>query len=289
MSWIPPEPRETDPLEETDDPEFDQTPVRCICSNCGGSIITFIDFQPSWVTFAMAIFVLFACGWVSLCIIPILWPVFKDVVHHCPRCLNILAKRSRVQITSGGSDVMTVRLGSCAMVLSRKYLLFFLALVGFILLIRTVRSSLSVDDVLTMRQNIVTSIPWEDFRKDCGSNVQLGNPLHVHSAYDHKYRNRTVSWTGEVSRMDLGTNLFFWTTTSIVQVVMTRDEPRYRGGSDLSLVFPTHEGEKIGVTKVRKNDQARFVATFANSLPTRGLATLRLFSIERIESDEPSD
>merc|ERR1719464_1628169 len=127
--------------EEDGDLIFDQVPVRVICPHCGLSIITFIEHEASWVTYVVSGVLFLVLNWAALCIVPVVYPLFKDVVHHCPRCLNVLATRSRVSLPSFKSDVMSFRFGSCVVVLARKYVFALSALVICIGGIHWLRSS----------------------------------------------------------------------------------------------------------------------------------------------------
>merc|ERR1719478_1947402 len=135
---------ETATPNDTDEGEeglvFDQTPVKVVCPHCGLSVITFIEHESSWVTYVVSMVLLMCLGWAALCVVPIVFPLFKDVVHHCPRCLNVLATRSRVAINGIKQEVMSVRLGSCVVVLARKWVILLVSLTILIGGIHTFRS-----------------------------------------------------------------------------------------------------------------------------------------------------
>lgn len=257
MSWLPKEELELKKEEEEEEPvgeKFDQSPVRCTCPNCGGSIITFIDYEPSWLTYLMALVVFFSLGWFSICVLPLLWPIFKDVVHHCPRCLTILARRPRVQILSNGdgSDVMTMRCGSCAIVLSRKYVVFFVCIAVFCFGLHTIRTALTSEDILGLtKQEITKDITWEAFVKDCGGRSYLGNPIHVQSSFATKYKNHTFEWEGIVENIQVGFNYRIWVTASTILIDMPVHAGLGIGTNDITLVFPTHNADELGVTKLK--------------------------------------
>merc|ERR1719401_1361260 len=82
--------------DEDSEPIFDQNPVKVSCPHCGKNVITFIEHEASWVTYLVCLVLLFVLNWAALCVVPVVYPLFKDVVHHCPRCLSVLATRSRV-------------------------------------------------------------------------------------------------------------------------------------------------------------------------------------------------
>jgi len=184
--------------DEDGEPIFDQSPVKTVCPHCRLNIITFIEHEASWVTIAVCLFLLIVLNWASLCVVPIVYPLFKDVVHHCPRCLKVLAARSRVVLPNFKSDVMTFRFGSCVVVLARKYVLILsaiLAVVGGFHLLRG--SNARSSTVTSWHRGPSVSLTWADFQKDCGFSTYLGNPIHVAMAFEDKFKNNTVHWRGK--------------------------------------------------------------------------------------------
>ena len=54
-------------------------PERCSCPHCERPVVTFIDYEASWVTWLLAIVVWFSLGWMAFWVLPLLWPAFKDL------------------------------------------------------------------------------------------------------------------------------------------------------------------------------------------------------------------
>ncbi|CAK0860936.1 unnamed protein product, partial [Prorocentrum cordatum] len=78
-------------------------------------------------------------------VLPLLWPAFKDVVHHCPRCLNVITRKSRISVPTFRSEVMSFKVGSCAVVLARKYVAILLGLVLLIVAACVLRSTVGLN------------------------------------------------------------------------------------------------------------------------------------------------
>eukprot|EP00933_Yihiella_yeosuensis_P069902 TRINITY_DN7699_c0_g1_i2.p1 TRINITY_DN7699_c0_g1~~TRINITY_DN7699_c0_g1_i2.p1 ORF type:complete len:210 (-),score=26.23 TRINITY_DN7699_c0_g1_i2:1245-1874(-) len=186
--------------EEEEDLIFDQTPVKVACPHCGVNIITFIEHESSWVTFLVCIVLFMVLNWAAICIVPVVYPLFKDVVHHCPRCLRVLATRSRVLLPSLKHEVMSFRFGSCAVVLARKYVLALAAMMTLIGSIHWIRSSgVPATGADAVVRSEVSDLRWEDFLKDCGFKSYLGNPIHVTVAFNEKFKNKTFHWAGQAT------------------------------------------------------------------------------------------
>lgn len=241
--------------QEGEDIIFDQSPVKVICPHCGLSIITYIEYESSWLTYLAALVSLMTLGWAAICVVPIIFPLFKDVVHHCPRCLHVLATRSRLAISGFKSEVMSLRLGSCVVVLARKWVLLFVGLMVLIGGIHFIRNSQQpfTDGADMPQRGAVVPLTWADFVKDCGYKSYLGNPIHVSMAFSEKYKNQTFQWHGEALHVLEGFNLFWLSQRTAIYVRM---DPASNGGHpDLVLLAGN---DKVGADAAKLQPKAPF-------------------------------
>jgi len=258
--------KDEDTREDDDDAgdvTFDQAPVSVVCPHCGLSVITYTEHEASWVTYLVALAMLLVLGWAAICVIPITFPLFKDVVHHCPRCLNVLATRSRVVLPSFRQEVMSFRFGSCVVVLNRKYVLTLLCLFGIIGGIHFVRTS-SVSSVATdnFTRGEVMSQSWEDFTRDCGFKSYLGNPIHVNMAFKDKYRNKTFHWEGVSHHLEEGFSLLWFNQRGALYVRMNPPQfPSKRDAPDVVLLYNEAEEVARKVEKLKRGAEFAFDAT----------------------------
>lgn len=298
MTVLPSVDKKEDPPDELaleneeDDVIFDQTPVRVLCPHCGGAIITFIEYESSWVTYTAALVIWIVLGWAALCVVPVVWPLFKDVVHHCPRCLNVLATKSRVVIPSFRQPVMTFKVGSCAVVLARKYVLFLCGLISVILCIHFVRTNVNAPTPTSnLDRTNVSSLRWEDFLKDCGYRSYLGNPIHVTAAFEEKYKNRTFHWQGVVKRYADPFSFLGLSQQGQLYVRMEPSQyPNSRDLADLVLHFDAASQpakELAELSKRPPNTGVNFEATMFK-VGKRGAAhNMALWSVYRL--DDPAN
>eukprot|EP00747_Dinoflagellata_sp_TGD_P182436 gnl/TRDRNA2_/TRDRNA2_36688_c0_seq1.p1 gnl/TRDRNA2_/TRDRNA2_36688_c0~~gnl/TRDRNA2_/TRDRNA2_36688_c0_seq1.p1 ORF type:complete len:313 (+),score=43.33 gnl/TRDRNA2_/TRDRNA2_36688_c0_seq1:140-1078(+) len=259
--------KKDDPPEEEDNEEdlvFDQVPVRVTCPHCGLNVITYIEYESSWVTYAGSAVLMVTLGWAALCVVPVVYPLLKDVVHHCPRCLNVLATRSRLVLPSFRQEVMSFRFGSCVVVLARKYVLLLLGLsvlIGGIHFMRSSGPPGAMAAALASRGNS-SSLSWNDFQKDCGFKSYLGNPIHVAAAFKQKYKDRTFSWRGSATRSEEGFSILGWSQPSLLFVRMP--DPQFPNKPDWpDLVLTFEPSAKVGekVMKLKKGAVLDFEAT----------------------------
>eukprot|EP00441_Pelagodinium_beii_P032668 CAMPEP_0197627104 /NCGR_PEP_ID=MMETSP1338-20131121/5808_1 /TAXON_ID=43686 ORGANISM="Pelagodinium beii, Strain RCC1491" /NCGR_SAMPLE_ID=MMETSP1338 /ASSEMBLY_ACC=CAM_ASM_000754 /LENGTH=304 /DNA_ID=CAMNT_0043197727 /DNA_START=131 /DNA_END=1045 /DNA_ORIENTATION=+ len=249
--------------DEDGDLIFDQTPVKVACPHCGVNIITFIEHESSWVTFAVCLVLFMVLNWAALCIVPVVYPLFKDVVHHCPRCLRILATRSRVVLPSLKDEVMSFRFGSCAMVLARKYVLALLAMMMLIGSIHWIRSSNApATGIDAVERGEISNLRWDDFVKDCGFKSYLGNPIHVTVAFEEKFKNNTFLWSGTAHRVEEGFSFLGFSQRGAIFVDMDPQQfPTKRDLADLVLLYKEGDVLTSQVSKLKKGDKFQFTAT----------------------------
>jgi len=283
--------RDDEAEEDGETGKFDQNPVRVVCSHCGLNVTTFIEHEASWVTWLVSLGLVVVLQWAALCVVPVVFPLFKDVVHHCPRCLNVLAVRSRVELPSLRAEVMTFRFGSCVVVLARKWVILLTCLVGLILCVHSARGPgtlpTGVDAVV---RGDVSAATWEDFMADCGLKSYLGNPIHVHLAFEDKYKNRTFRWKGRVHHVEPGLNFLWWSARGAVYVRMGpgKLENRSRGGKDhADLVLLYEPGLPISkdVDELKRGSPLTFEATMLEA-GKRGAAHVMV--VWEVHKDEES-
>ncbi|CAE8728585.1 unnamed protein product [Polarella glacialis] len=300
MSYIVPRDKKDDNKrdvqeEEEDDLVFDQVPVKVACPHCSVSIITYIEHESSWVTFTVCIALFMVLNWAALCIVPVVYPLVKDVVHHCPRCLRVLATRSRVVLPSVRDEVMSFRFGSCAMVLARKYVLALVAMMSLIGSIHWIRSgSTPATGIEAIVRSELSVLRWEDFLQDCGFKSYLGNPIHVTVAFNEKYKNQTLHWQGSVHRVEEGFNFLGLSQRGAIFVDMTPQQfPNKRDMSDIVLLYKEEKelGQKIATLK--KGMGLDFTATMVEvgrrgSPHVMALWDLAILSAASSKADSPS-
>jgi len=266
---------------------YDQSPVRVVCPHCGLSVVSFIEHESSWVTYAVAIVLLMVLNWAALCVVPVVFPLFKDVVHHCPKCLSVLAKTPRVAITSFKQEVMSFRFGSCVLVLARKYVLMLvavMAVVGGLHFLRTAGAPVAGAELLPRGE--LSTIGWQDFLKDCGYKSYLGNPIHVTMAFNEFYKNKTVHWKGSLHAIEEGLSLLWWNQRGAVYVRM--DPPQFtgrRGLPDLLLTYT--EGTTVAATvrKLKRGSGLDFEATFMEVGRRGAPHVLALWDLKSLPAD----
>ncbi|KAF4746874.1 hypothetical protein FOZ63_028671 [Perkinsus olseni] len=264
-------------------PVFDMSPVNCRCPFCRADITTFVTHEPSVVSYLLALLLILVLQWLSVCVLPVIWPLLKDTVHRCPSCLNKVGSRSKISLpTSFKNDVLTFRIGHCAVVLARKYVVILLALVGVIGVFYMARSSGVMQPAMIPRGPDI-DVTWKDFLNDCGDRAYLGNPLHSVKAFDEKYKYKTVKWTGRVVRIREGIDLWLFKTKSFAMIKMFPPQQAYRPDVvDLILLFDGAQ-QRDQVALLPAGAWAEFEASLLSLGRRGGPHLLQLWSIKETE------
>ncbi|KAF4715004.1 hypothetical protein FOZ63_011492 [Perkinsus olseni] len=293
-------------------PVFDMSPVNCRCPFCRADITTFVTHEPSVVSYLLALLLILVLQWLSVCVLPVIWPLLKDTVHRCPSCLNKVGARSKISLpTNFKNDVLTFRIGHCAVVLARKlpfgskadapgapvvwsrlvtvvlaipirYVVILLALVGVIGVFYMARSSGVMQPTMIPRGPDI-DVTWKDFLSDCGDRAYLGNPLHSVKAFDEKYKYKTVKWTGRVVRIREGIDLWLFKTKSFAMIKMFPPQQAYRPDVvDLILLFDGAQ-QRDQVALLPAGAWAEFEASLLSLGRRGGPHLLQLWSIKETE------
>ncbi|KAF4738802.1 hypothetical protein FOZ62_022803 [Perkinsus olseni] len=285
-------------------PVFDMSPVNCRCPFCRADITTFVTHEPSVVSYLLALLLILVLQWLSVCVLPVVWPLLKDTVHRCPSCLNKVGSRSKISLpTNFKNDVLTFRIGHCAVVLARnnfdagmplqglhqqqtemflQYVVILLALVGVIGVFYMARSSGVMQPAMIPRGPDI-DVTWKDFLNDCGDRAYLGNPLHSVKAFDEKYKYKTVKWTGRVVRIREGIDLWLFKTKSFAMIKMFPPQQAYRPDVvDLILLFDGAQ-QRDQVALLPAGAWAEFEASLLSLGRRGGPHLLQLWSIKETE------
>lgn len=248
-----------------DDPNeglvFGDVPEHCSCPHCDRSVVTFIDHEASWVTWLLGLVVWFSLGWMAFWILPLLWPAFKDVVHHCPRCLNVVARKSRISLPTFRTEVMTFKIGGCAVVLARKYVAIMLGLVVTILGVYLLRSTVHLNTIAEVQKGPPSLLTWDDFLLDCGPRTSLRHRASTARSFEERFRRRTFKWQGEVQLIREGFDVFFVKTKSVVMVKMYPQRYPRRDMPDVALLFSEDRNAEVGT--LEPGEWVEFEATMA--------------------------
>lgn len=112
---------------------FDVTPIKAVCRMCKLEITTFVQHEMHPTFPLVCIAVMFIFGYLCLIICPFVYLITQNSVHRCSRCLQTLGVKRCFGLPDDFSQPFWhIKLGKCAILISRVYaLLILLAFSGF--------------------------------------------------------------------------------------------------------------------------------------------------------------
>jgi len=156
---------------------------------------------------------------------------------------------------------MTFKVGGCAVVLARKYVVILVGLVGTILVVYLLRSTvhLKSNSVAEVHKGPASNATWEDFLFECGPRTSLRQRATVARPFEEKFRRKTFNWSGEVHSIKEGVDVLFLRTKSVVMVRM--NPPRHSRGDlpDVALLFGEERFREVAA--LNPGDWVNFEAT----------------------------
>lgn len=159
---------------------------------------------------------------------------------------------------------MTVKVGSCAIVLARKYVMIFLGLMGVIGTMYILRSTVHLQASEGIPKGQASTLTWDDFMYDCGprTSMAMRHRTSTVRTFEERYRRRTFQWQGEVRQIREGFDVLFLRTKSVVMVRM--DPARYprRDIPDIALLFGEERNEEVA--ELNPGDWVEFEATMVS-------------------------
>jgi hypothetical protein len=255
---------DADESEDEEPAKLEFLPVKTRCPHCRSRVITVTTDESSPTTYLLAFVVFYLLGLYALILLPVIWPILKDVFHHCPNCLVVIGVKSNMSCPDPRKEVMSFKFGSCACVLMRKYVMLIASIIGFLTVYMHFALAVTPPPVLRTPSAHLT---WEDFWVDCAAKAQSVNPVHSHVAFEKKYKDKTVTWTGKVNTYRMGTRIPFIGAEPMMLVEM-----------DPPSTAPSHADLAVDIApsvkeRPRAGAYVQFVATITElgrrDLPTR--------------------
>lgn len=163
-----------------------------------------------------------------------------------------------MSVPSFRSEVMTIKVGSCAVVLARKYVVILIGLAGVIATFAVMRSSFHLK-VPEIHKGLASTRMWDDFLFDCGPRTGFHHRSSTARLFEEKYRRRTFRWQGEVRSIREGFDVLSMHTKSVVMVQMYPPRHPRRDIPDVALLFD--EALDMEVAVLNPGDWVEFEAT----------------------------
>ncbi|KAH0472039.1 MAG: uncharacterized protein KVP18_003532 [Porospora cf. gigantea A] len=236
--------------------EFQTAPRKTTCRHCDRQVLTLVESVNTWKTLVAGIICVVLFSWFAFCILPLVLPLTMDSCHYCPKCQNLLGRSSRCSFipASASKEIITVRVGNCAIILSQRYIW-----MGF-------SAALGISSVVALRFYFQTyglpniprgepsDVTWPDFLAECGARASLGNPIRAERTFNDQFAHRTVTWTGRLLKVVEG----FW-GKNILYMLMEPHQMQKAFSPDIAIVFDKAHNSEIA--DLQAGDMVQFDAT----------------------------
>lgn len=234
---------------------YGEDSVRCVCPYCGRNVLTDVTHSHTVLSVLFALFLFLILGFIACCVYPFVSQLTQDTKHQCPRCERTIASVSRFKLPAVSKSIVTFRCGSCAVVLSKRYLAIFgltSLLLASLTSIKWYIREYGLPDVAEGEHIPET---WQEYIQLCATRTSLGNPLRATKIFDEKFFGKTVSWSGQLNSVREG---FF--KKNFIFVNMDPHLQQRINDPDLGLIFNARDFN-AKVAEIDPGDLIAFNAT----------------------------
>ena len=248
------------------------------CPQCDSFVSTYSLAEATYFTAICAmITVTFFNIW-SICLLPFVIPLSKAIVVRCGRCDYKLETHQPFGLLSLQDEVMTLKCGECALVISRTYLLIASGLVSLGIIYVWASNEIAIS-----KPNVFLNTTWPEYLKDCGGEVVLQNSIRAAETFAGKYEGNTISWDGFLMRVTQNVGWFSGDHAVVLLVKMQPSESDIHADLILSMDLNHFHDSKDEIIKLDKGSKFKFNATFISVGNEQQLHHLHAHSIESTE------
>lgn len=100
------------------------------CPHCDAVSQSIVAYETNLLGYLIAVFAILVFGSLSLLMMPFLVGLTKQAVHKCAKCLNDVKQSSMFGLNSLEDKVIAKKIGNFGIILTRKYLLYIVAVIA---------------------------------------------------------------------------------------------------------------------------------------------------------------
>lgn len=269
-----------------EDPEegvlFEEQSMEIKCPYCETKALSIVEYKNNILGYLISLILLFALGWLSFCILPLVLSLTKNAVHRCSKCLNEVKNNSYLGFNSMEDKVISFNIGSFGIILSRKYLLYiFLSITCVIVLFLLLSAGVNMNE-----ENTISDISWADYRDDCGFMSFTKEPRKTIRKFDRQYAGRGVNWDGyivQVNALSEDSLAHFHHASSLLVKMVPDDKSEDDASLALTLSERMTEKYKEELLQLNVGDHINFNATIVGLGDRNHLHHLHTFGLEKVE------
>jgi hypothetical protein len=262
---------------------FEEKSEKVRCPHCDSVSYSIIAYETNLLGYLLAVLGILVFGVMSLIMMPFLVGLTKQGVHKCAKCLNDVKQANLLGLNSLEDQVIAKKIGGVGIILTRRYLLYIVMVLGAML---TIYMYILVEEQ-ALDHMPISDITWDQFKQDCGYQAYSQNPRKAFRTFEFNYFGKRVGWTGYVVRVNLNDDdpmSIQYHTTDILVKMDDPDMPDGQG-ADIGVTLGERNMEKYSsiIEELRIGDQIGFNATIVSLGDKHHLHHVRAYNIERLE------
>eukprot|EP01054_Gregarina_sp_Poly1_P003757 Gregarina_sp_Poly_1__3756@NODE_2112_length_2667_cov_91_117692_g1362_i0_p2_GENE_NODE_2112_length_2667_cov_91_117692_g1362_i0NODE_2112_length_2667_cov_91_117692_g1362_i0_p2_ORF_typecomplete_len273_score13_00zfLITAFlike/PF10601_9/4_3e11zfLITAFlike/PF10601_9/1_7e04tRNA_antilike/PF12869_7/0_17_NODE_2112_length_2667_cov_91_117692_g1362_i084902 len=234
---------------------YGEYPVHCVCPWCARSIVTHVEHQSTWMSLVLFLVLFLLLHVFAFCLYPFLSGFTQQIIHTCPRCSGELHRCKRFEFPTISHQIITLRCGNCAVIISRKYALGALCCVLLVCGASTLRWYVKTFGLPDVEEGPPISASWQDYVRDCGTRSSLGNPLHAQAKFQQDYFGKTIAWEGRLLEVKEG-----YFRKNFLLIIMDPHQYNSVTVADLAMVYNGIKYDHV-VAELEVGDKLAFNAT----------------------------
>lgn len=158
-------------------------PCKVVCKQCNVEVTTFVQHEMNPVFPLIALLSILIFGFLSFIICPLVYLISQNSVHRCSRCLQVMGvKRCFGLPEDPNSLIWHIRLGKCAIVISRLYAIMILIIFSIFAAFYVYTRPFSIHHSFFDRPNIESRIidaSWSEYLESCSGEKIIENQVHA--------------------------------------------------------------------------------------------------------------
>lgn len=250
--------------------EEDAESIQVKCPSCDATVDAIVKAEFNIMTYlTSAILIIFLQFW-SLTILPFTIPLSRSISLLCPQCKSTIKKKPIFSKRSLNDQVISIQFGGFALIFSRRYLLYTLAIIYFL----TFFFFSSADTALEISQ-----IQWEDYLSDCSAEKIIKNKTEVSNIFSSKYYGKVVQWEGFLMKATVNQGWFTGEHAAVLLVKMKPSESEIYADVVLTFNQGDLEKSKKGIIEISRGDKFRFNATLVSVADEHSIHHLHVHGI----------
>jgi hypothetical protein len=198
------------------------------------------------------------------------------MVVRCGHCSCKLEVHQPFRLFSLKDEVLTLKCGECALVVSRSYLLTAATIVVCVILYVW-----SAGD--HAERHVFTATTWPEYLQDCGEEVMLQNAVRANNVFVAKYQGKTVAWDGYLMKATENHGWFRGDHAAVIVVKMSPSESDIHADLLLSMDEDDFRANTKALASLDRGSRFLFNATFVAPGNEHQLHHLHAHSIEKAE------